>query len=100
MPDNRPAPRPPRRAGPDGDDPLAGETNDGEKADGTGVDTFGIYTAIKVGAFECNGLGSKYDFDPAKIIVDWSKPLLDGAHQLGDAAAVTVVPQSPSLAFP
>jgi hypothetical protein len=40
------------------DDPLAGETNDGEKADGNGVDTFGIYTAIKVGAFECNGLGS------------------------------------------
>jgi excinuclease ABC subunit A len=28
---------------------------------------------------ECNGLGSKYDFDPAKIIVDWSKPLLEGA---------------------
>ncbi|HUO59572.1 MAG TPA: excinuclease ABC subunit UvrA, partial [Candidatus Acidoferrales bacterium] len=28
---------------------------------------------------ECNGLGSKYDFDPAKVIVDWSKPLLDGA---------------------
>jgi excinuclease ABC subunit A len=28
---------------------------------------------------ECNGLGSKYDFDPAKIILDWSKPLLDGA---------------------
>jgi excinuclease ABC subunit A len=28
---------------------------------------------------ECQGLGSKYDFDPAKIIVDWSKPLLDGA---------------------
>ncbi|HVJ05676.1 MAG TPA: excinuclease ABC subunit UvrA [Candidatus Saccharimonadales bacterium] len=27
---------------------------------------------------ECNGLGSKYDFDPAKVIVDWSKPLLDG----------------------
>ena len=27
---------------------------------------------------ECNGLGSKYDFDPAKIVVDWSKPLLDG----------------------
>ena len=26
----------------------------------------------------CNGLGSIYDFDPAKIIVDWSKPLLDG----------------------
>ncbi len=27
----------------------------------------------------CNGLGSIYDFDPAKVIVDWSKPLLDGA---------------------
>jgi excinuclease ABC subunit A len=27
---------------------------------------------------ECHGLGSKYDFDPAKIMVDWSKPLLDG----------------------
>ncbi len=27
---------------------------------------------------ECNGLGSKYDFDPAKVVVDWSKPLLDG----------------------
>jgi excinuclease ABC subunit A len=26
----------------------------------------------------CNGLGSKYDFDPAKIIVDWSRPLFDG----------------------
>ncbi|HXZ80325.1 MAG TPA: excinuclease ABC subunit UvrA [Terriglobales bacterium] len=28
---------------------------------------------------ECHGLGSKYDFDPAKVIVDWSKPILDGA---------------------
>jgi excinuclease ABC subunit A len=28
---------------------------------------------------ECHGLGSIYDFDPAKIITDWSKPLLDGA---------------------
>ncbi len=27
---------------------------------------------------ECQGLGSRYDFDPAKIIVDWSKPLLEG----------------------
>src|SRR5215469_1054840 len=27
---------------------------------------------------ECHGLGSKYDFDPAKIVTDWSKPLLDG----------------------
>jgi excinuclease ABC subunit A len=28
---------------------------------------------------ECHGLGSIYDFDPAKVITDWSKPLLDGA---------------------
>jgi excinuclease ABC subunit A len=28
---------------------------------------------------ECNGLGSIYDFDPSKVISDWSKPLLDGA---------------------
>ncbi|HUS19638.1 MAG TPA: excinuclease ABC subunit UvrA [Terriglobales bacterium] len=27
---------------------------------------------------ECNGLGSKFDFDPSLIILDWSKPLLDG----------------------
>ena len=27
---------------------------------------------------DCHGLGSRYDFDPAKVIVDWSKPLLDG----------------------
>src|ERR1700716_582736 len=26
----------------------------------------------------CNGLGSKYDFDPAKIIVDCSRPLFEG----------------------
>ncbi len=26
----------------------------------------------------CNGLGGLYDFDPAKVIVDWTKPLLDG----------------------
>jgi excinuclease ABC subunit A len=28
---------------------------------------------------ECHGLGSRWAFDPAKIIVDPSKPLLDGA---------------------
>src|SRR5213075_2601513 len=28
---------------------------------------------------ECHGLGSKFDFDPAKVVNDWSKPLLDGA---------------------
>jgi excinuclease ABC subunit A len=27
---------------------------------------------------ECHGLGSKYEFDPAKVIVDWTKPLFDG----------------------
>ena len=32
---------------------------------------------------ECHGLGSKYDFDPAKVIVDWSKPLLDGGTRPG-----------------
>ena len=26
----------------------------------------------------CNGLGSKYDFDPARVIVDWSRPLFEG----------------------
>jgi len=27
---------------------------------------------------ECHGLGSLYDLDPAKVITDWSKPVLDG----------------------
>ncbi len=27
---------------------------------------------------ECHGLGSKYEFDPAKVIIDWTKPLFDG----------------------
>jgi len=35
---------------------------------------------------ECHGLGSRYDFDPAKIINDWSKPLLDGALGPGSAS--------------
>ncbi len=35
---------------------------------------------------ECNGLGSIYDFDPAKAITDWSKPLLDGAMGPGSAS--------------
>jgi excinuclease ABC subunit A len=33
-----------------------------------------MYGACK----SCNGLGSKWQFDPNKFIVDWSKPLLDG----------------------
>src|SRR6201996_1532281 len=27
---------------------------------------------------ECHGLGSRYNFDPAKVIVDWTKPLFEG----------------------
>jgi excinuclease ABC subunit A len=26
----------------------------------------------------CRGLGSQYSFDPAKVIVDWARPLLEG----------------------
>ena len=35
---------------------------------------------------ECHGLGSRYDFDPAKVITDWSKPLLDGGLGPGSAS--------------
>ena len=35
---------------------------------------------------ECHGLGSKYDFDPGKVITDWSKPLLDGGLGPGSAS--------------
>ena len=35
---------------------------------------------------ECHGLGAIYDFDPAKTITDWSKPLLDGAMGPGSAS--------------
>jgi len=35
---------------------------------------------------ECHGLGSRYDFDPAKVITDWSKPLLDGALGPGSSS--------------
>jgi excinuclease ABC subunit A len=35
---------------------------------------------------ECHGLGSIYDFDPAKVITDWSKPLLDGGLGPGSAS--------------
>jgi excinuclease ABC subunit A len=36
---------------------------------------------------ECHGLGSIYDFDPARTITDWSKPLLDGAMGPGSGSA-------------
>jgi excinuclease ABC subunit A len=35
----------------------------------------------------CHGLGSTYDFDPAKAIADWSKPLLDGAMGPGSGSS-------------
>ncbi len=35
---------------------------------------------------ECHGLGSIYDFDPARTITDWSKPLLDGAMGPGSGS--------------
>ncbi len=35
---------------------------------------------------DCHGLGSKYDFDPSKVINDWSKPLLEGALGPGSAS--------------
>jgi excinuclease ABC subunit A len=35
---------------------------------------------------DCHGLGSKYDFDPGKVITDWSKPLLEGGLGPGSAS--------------
>ena len=35
---------------------------------------------------ECHGLGSIYDFDPAKVVTDWTKPLLEGALGPGSAS--------------
>src|SRR5690242_5162811 len=36
---------------------------------------------------ECHGLGSNYEFDPAKVIVDWSKPLFEGGLGPGSGSA-------------
>jgi len=36
----------------------------------------------------CNGLGSKYDFDPSKIMNDWSRPLFDGGLGPGSGSAI------------
>jgi excinuclease ABC subunit A len=41
---------------------------------------------------ECTGLGSKWSFDPEKVICDPSKPLLDGALGVG-ATAVSMLEQ-------
>src|ERR1700691_5036252 len=35
----------------------------------------------------CNGLGSRYDFDPAKVITDWTKPLFEGGLGPGATSA-------------
>src|SRR6266478_1094334 len=35
---------------------------------------------------ECHGLGSRYEFDPARVVTDWSKPLLDGGLGPGSAS--------------
>src|SRR5262249_407351 len=35
----------------------------------------------------CNGLGSKYDFDPGKVVVDWTRPLFDGGLGPGSGSA-------------
>jgi excinuclease ABC subunit A len=36
---------------------------------------------------DCHGLGSKYDFDPGKVVVDWSKPLFEGGLGPGSGSA-------------
>ena len=45
---------------------------------------------------ECHGLGSKYDFDPAKVIVDWSKPLFEGG--LGPGSGSTFLQRTLQIA--
>jgi len=40
----------------------------------------------------CKGLGSQYSFDPAKVIVDWSRPLLEGG--LGPGAGSSSLQRS------
>jgi len=36
----------------------------------------------------CNGLGSKYDFDPSKVVTDWTRPLFDGGLGPGSGSAI------------
>jgi len=45
---------------------------------------------------ECHGLGSKYDFDPAKVIVDWTKPLFEGG--LGPGSGSTFLQRTLRIA--
>jgi excinuclease ABC subunit A len=44
---------------------------------------------------ECHGLGSKYDFDPAKVIADWTRPLFDGG--LGPGSGSTILKRTLEL---
>jgi excinuclease ABC subunit A len=45
---------------------------------------------------ECHGLGSKYDFDPSKVIADWTKPLFEGG--LGPSSGSTSLQRTLRLA--
>jgi len=45
---------------------------------------------------ECHGLGSKFDFDPARLIVDWAKPLLEGG--LGPGSGSTYLQRMLAIA--
>jgi excinuclease ABC subunit A len=45
---------------------------------------------------ECHGLGSRYDFDPAKVIVDWTKPLFEGG--LGPGSGSTFLQRTLRIA--
>src|ERR1700677_2812700 len=45
---------------------------------------------------ECNGLGSKFDFDPSKVIVDWTKPLFEGG--LGPGSGSTFLQRTLRIA--
>jgi len=45
---------------------------------------------------ECHGLGSNYDFDPSKVIVDWTKPLFEGG--LGPGSGSTYLQRTMRLA--
>src|ERR1700693_6093042 len=45
---------------------------------------------------ERQGLGSKYDFDPSKVIADWTKPLLEGG--LGPGSGSTSLQRTMRLA--
>jgi excinuclease ABC subunit A len=44
----------------------------------------------------CNGLGSRYDLDPAKVMVDWSRPLFEGG--LGPGSGSTYLKRTLELA--